>query len=159
MAVLIATSSLAVFSNCSRGLAGSQNSSFLSAWRRPYLAWSHWSEGLEGSRGPITSHRRAALFFWSCSSALVLWNVPSEREHRTGRQVRKEPKILLFSLLPNSLKTSMFLFGSLEWGGSFVSKLCTNRCFSAFSYAWIQFFRTPAIGVTKFSPPDSRTAT
>lgn len=40
-AVLIATSSLAVFSDCLRGLTGSQNSSFVSSLKKPYLAWSH----------------------------------------------------------------------------------------------------------------------
>lgn len=36
-----ATSSLAVFSNCLRGLAGSQISSFVVSSKKPDLAWSH----------------------------------------------------------------------------------------------------------------------
>lgn len=41
---LFATSFLAVLSSCLRGLAKSQNSGFVSGLKKPYLAWSLWSE-------------------------------------------------------------------------------------------------------------------
>lgn len=40
-AVLVATFSLAVLSNCLRGLAGSQDSGFVSVLKKPCLVWSH----------------------------------------------------------------------------------------------------------------------
>lgn len=51
-AVLVATSSLAVLSNCLRRLVGSQNSGFVSGLKKPYLAWNCCSERARRFRRP-----------------------------------------------------------------------------------------------------------
>lgn len=118
-----------------------------------FLSWrSHvWCgvtevKGLKGSRGLFTcqSHRRA-IFFWVCCVKEVL----SECKSMTGQHVRKEPKSIPSAPYEIAWRHHG---GSWERGGSFVSKLCTIRYLSAFIYALIWFYRTPAMGITIFSP-------
>lgn len=152
-AVLVATSSLAVLSSHLRRLVGSRNSGFVSGLKKPYWAWSHCSERARRFWRPL--HLPVPQEGWVIFLILLLSfsctkEVLSECRYTTGQHVRKEPESI-HSATPYDTAWRHHV-RSWEWGGCFASKLCTIRYFSAFTYVLIWFYRTPAMGATKFSP-------